>query len=231
MLTETTDYATLYRDFRWDIPARFNIATACCDRHADGTDRLALIYVDEDGATHAYLVRRDARDIRRASPMCLQADGLAARRPRRGFSVAVAGTADRASGSVPLGPGIGAAVYAVRRGCAGLSPGQFRRQGDCDRRDRLGKAFENTRPAAGSAADLRDRRRGRRRHQIVLAGDRVGLGAISRPSIHRPTIPPSSSTPPARPETRRARCTPIACCSATCPMSRWCMIFFQSPAT
>jgi acetyl-CoA synthetase len=32
MLTETTDYAKLYREFRWDIPARFNIATACCDR-------------------------------------------------------------------------------------------------------------------------------------------------------------------------------------------------------
>ena len=27
MLTETSDYATLIRDFRWDIPARFNIAT------------------------------------------------------------------------------------------------------------------------------------------------------------------------------------------------------------
>ena len=50
MLTETTDYETLYRDFRWDIPARFNIATACCDRHADGTGRLALIYVDEEGS-------------------------------------------------------------------------------------------------------------------------------------------------------------------------------------
>src|SRR5476649_1040810 len=49
MLTETTDYEKLYRDFRWDIPARFNIATACCDRHADGQGRLALIYVDEDG--------------------------------------------------------------------------------------------------------------------------------------------------------------------------------------
>jgi len=49
MLTETTDYAKLYRDFRWDIPPRFNIATACCDRYADGSNRLALIYVDEDG--------------------------------------------------------------------------------------------------------------------------------------------------------------------------------------
>src|SRR3954469_5549333 len=50
MLTEAADYDTLYRDFRWNIPARFNIATACCDRHADGQGRTALIYVDEDGA-------------------------------------------------------------------------------------------------------------------------------------------------------------------------------------
>ena len=51
MLTETSDYDALYRHFRWDIPAHFNIATACCDTHADGSGRLALIYVDEDGRT------------------------------------------------------------------------------------------------------------------------------------------------------------------------------------
>src|ERR1700743_3161288 len=50
MLIETTDYDKLCREFCWEIPARFNIATACCDRHADGTGRLALIYVDEDGS-------------------------------------------------------------------------------------------------------------------------------------------------------------------------------------
>ena len=49
MLTEAATYDELYRNFRWDIPARFNIATACCDRHADGSGRLALIYVDEQG--------------------------------------------------------------------------------------------------------------------------------------------------------------------------------------
>src|ERR1700755_3291173 len=49
MLTETASYDELYRDFSWDIPARFNIAQACCDRYADGSGRLALIYVDEDG--------------------------------------------------------------------------------------------------------------------------------------------------------------------------------------
>src|SRR5205823_14790062 len=51
MLTEAATYDELYRNFRWDIPTRFNMATACCDRHAAGTNRLALIYVDEDGAT------------------------------------------------------------------------------------------------------------------------------------------------------------------------------------
>ena len=49
MLTEASNYDELYRSFRWDIPARFNIATACCDRHADGSGKLALIYLDEAG--------------------------------------------------------------------------------------------------------------------------------------------------------------------------------------
>ena len=30
MLTEASDYDTLYRDFRWDIPDRLNLATVCC---------------------------------------------------------------------------------------------------------------------------------------------------------------------------------------------------------
>ena len=36
-LNEGEDAATydeLYQNFRWEIPARFNIATACCDRRA-----------------------------------------------------------------------------------------------------------------------------------------------------------------------------------------------------
>src|SRR3984893_15276915 len=83
MLTETTDYAKLYRDFRWDIPVRFNIATACCDRHADGSNRLALIYVDEDGGAQ----RTSFDEMRALSSACanlLKADGLA-----RGDRVAV----------------------------------------------------------------------------------------------------------------------------------------------
>src|ERR1700761_579143 len=83
MLTEAKTYDELYRDFRWDIPARFNMATACCDRHADGTNKLALIYVDEDGSA-----KRTSFDEMRAFSSrfanVLAADGLV-----RGDRVAV----------------------------------------------------------------------------------------------------------------------------------------------
>jgi acetyl-CoA synthetase len=83
MLTETTDYDDLYRGFRWNIPARFNMATACCDRHADGGGRTALIYVDEDGGTqHTSFDEMRALSCRFAN--VLKADGLV-----RGDRVAV----------------------------------------------------------------------------------------------------------------------------------------------
>ena len=83
MLTEASNYDDLYRGFRGDIPARFNIATACCDRHADGTNRLALIYVDEDGGAtrHSF---DDISGFSRRFANVLKADGLA-----RGDRVAV----------------------------------------------------------------------------------------------------------------------------------------------
>src|SRR6201994_4801070 len=83
MLTETDSYDQLYRDFRWDIPARFNIAQACCDRYADGSNRLALIYVDEDGTAK----RTSFDELRSFSSRfanVLKSDGLA-----RGDRVAV----------------------------------------------------------------------------------------------------------------------------------------------
>jgi acetyl-CoA synthetase len=83
MLTEASNYDELYRNFRWDIPARFNIATACCDRHADGSKRLALIYVDEDGgATRTSF--DEVSDFSRRFANVLKADGLV-----RGDRVAV----------------------------------------------------------------------------------------------------------------------------------------------
>ena len=170
MLTETSDYAKLYRDFRWDIPARFNIATACCDRHADGSGRLALIYVDEDGAAQRTSFD-EMRAMSRRFANVLKADGLIARRPRRGVSVAVAGTADRPSRGVSLRPGVGAAVHAVRRGRAGIPPAEFRRQGGRHRRGAAGRSWRKSatgcrtcRISTSSATALRRRqdRSGRR---------------------------------------------------------------------
>jgi acetyl-CoA synthetase len=75
MLTETNDYDKLCREFRWEIPDRFNLATACCDRHADGTGRLALIYVDEDGSSQRTSFD-DLADLSRRFANVLVSDGL-----------------------------------------------------------------------------------------------------------------------------------------------------------
>src|SRR5262244_2294545 len=83
MLTEAKTYDELYKNFRWDIPARFNIATACCDRHADASGRLALIYVDEDGGT-TRATFDEVADASRRFANVLDADGV-----MRGDRVAV----------------------------------------------------------------------------------------------------------------------------------------------
>jgi acetyl-CoA synthetase len=47
-------YDELYRSFRWDVPARYNMARACCGQWAADRGRLALYWEDESGATAAY---------------------------------------------------------------------------------------------------------------------------------------------------------------------------------
>jgi len=49
MLTRQTGYDGLYQDFAWVIPDRYNIGVDTCDKHADGSGRLALIYVTDTG--------------------------------------------------------------------------------------------------------------------------------------------------------------------------------------
>ena len=141
MLTEAATYDELYRNFRWDIPERFNMATACCDRHGDGSGRLALIYVDEDGgATRTSF--DEVSDFSRRFANVLKADGLV-----RGDRVAVfltqslelpvAHMAAFRSGMVSI------PLFLVWRGRAGISPVEFRRQGDRHRRKWLGETFKD----------------------------------------------------------------------------------------
>jgi acetyl-CoA synthetase len=42
-------YDEVYGGFRWELPEWFNIGVAACDRHADGSGRLALVYEAPDG--------------------------------------------------------------------------------------------------------------------------------------------------------------------------------------
>ena len=51
----TSDYDILCSDFRWTIPARFNIANAICGRHARATpDAPALIFAENGGSVRTF---------------------------------------------------------------------------------------------------------------------------------------------------------------------------------
>ena len=47
-------YDEIYGGFRWELPKPFNIGVAVCDRHADGSGRLALVYEAPDGSTQRF---------------------------------------------------------------------------------------------------------------------------------------------------------------------------------
>lgn len=47
-------YEELCAGFRWNVPARYNIAWDCCGRWAQERSRFALYYEDESGQTAAY---------------------------------------------------------------------------------------------------------------------------------------------------------------------------------
>ena len=46
-------YADLHAGYRWSVPAEFNIAQACCGRHAGDRARFALYWEDESGERRA----------------------------------------------------------------------------------------------------------------------------------------------------------------------------------
>ncbi len=76
MLTPDRTYDELLSSFRWRIPEFYNIGVDVCDRHANGTERTALLYVDE-----AYSCRRytfdHLKDLSNRFANVLVANGLA----------------------------------------------------------------------------------------------------------------------------------------------------------
>ncbi|MGU9957003.1 MAG: acyl-CoA synthetase [Arenicellales bacterium WSBS_2016_MAG_OTU3] len=47
-------FETVCENFRWNIPERFNIAQAVCDRHASDVNKIALYYENETGHKKTY---------------------------------------------------------------------------------------------------------------------------------------------------------------------------------
>ena len=54
LLQPGNTYQEIYDNFKWDIPARYNIANDVCDRWADGTGRIALAYEDDNKELTTY---------------------------------------------------------------------------------------------------------------------------------------------------------------------------------
>src|SRR5690349_11672546 len=76
-------YDELTRAFRWSVPARYNIARACCGAWAADRSRFALYWEDESGAQAAY----SFWDIRKAANRL--ANALAGLGVERGDRVAI----------------------------------------------------------------------------------------------------------------------------------------------
>ena len=75
MLVRRDTYDELRQSFAWDIPARFNIAEAICDRHA-GAGREALVFQRADGQADRYSFDR-LQDASRRLANALAAHGIA----------------------------------------------------------------------------------------------------------------------------------------------------------
>ena len=60
-------YEELYRSWRWEVPARYNIAQACCGRWAADRSRFALYWEDESGETAKYTFWDIQREANRLS--------------------------------------------------------------------------------------------------------------------------------------------------------------------
>ena len=54
LIKRAATYREIYDSFRWQVPARFNMAVACCDRWAADPARVALIHEQPDGEVRCY---------------------------------------------------------------------------------------------------------------------------------------------------------------------------------
>jgi len=99
VLPHAREYAALYRSFRWQIPARYNIGVDVCDRWAEvDAARTAIFNVQADGKVEEV----NYRELREASNRL--ANALAARGIGRGDRIAIL---------LPQGPAVAVSHIAI----------------------------------------------------------------------------------------------------------------------
>ena len=64
-------YEQVYASFRWNIPARYNIAADVCDRHAGDPGKIAMIGEDSDGTTWKMTFREVQRKANQLANLLL----------------------------------------------------------------------------------------------------------------------------------------------------------------
>ena len=83
MLPQLDSYEAIRRQFRWEIPAFYNIGVDLCDKWAADTARLALVHERRDGTVTRYTFA----DLKRQSDRA--ANLLAARGVQPGDRVGI----------------------------------------------------------------------------------------------------------------------------------------------
>jgi len=73
-MLEGQTYDAVCHNFRWKIPETYNIGVDVCDKWADGTKRLALIYVGPDEKEHRYSFQ-DLKTLSNKLANALRANG------------------------------------------------------------------------------------------------------------------------------------------------------------
>lgn len=107
MLAERTTYEDLYRDFRWNIPARFNIGTAVSDAWAArDPERVCLQHFSYDGhhrsLTYGELAARSSRFARGLAERGVKAGDRVAILLPQGFETVIAHVAIYKLGAIAL---------------------------------------------------------------------------------------------------------------------------------
>ncbi len=189
VLPRLSNYDDIYRQFRWQVPARYNIGVDVCDRWAaNEPGRLAILHARPDGAEDA-ITYGWLRETSNRLANVLRAHGIA-----RGDRVAIL---------LPQAPEVAAchiAIYklggvalplAVLFGTDALS---YRLQNSgatalITNAQGVARIAEIRERPARSQAGALARRRGRRRARFRSDAWRAPR-RISRRSIHPPTIRP-----------------------------------------